>query len=87
MLGWVFFSPGKATYLKLIMFEMHSANRCPNNGWTCVSSPETREAGGCICPVCHTEGREGRNKNMFFLNITRECIVVLCEKTCIFPNI
>lgn len=52
-----------------------------------MSSHETREAGGCMCSVCHTPGSEGRNKNMFFLNITREATVVLCEETCISPNI
>lgn len=80
MQGWVFI-------LKLIIFEMHSANRCLNKGWNCVLLHETEEAGGCICPMCHPSGRKGRNKNVSFKDIVREGFSVLCDGICMFPGI
>jgi len=59
----VVFRSGKVTYLKLIISEMYSANRCPNNSWTCVLSHKTREAGGYILScVSHARQRSEEHK-------------------------
>lgn len=51
---------------------------------SCHTKPERLVS--IFCPVCHTPGREGRNKNVCFLDVAREAFLVLCEGTCIFPR-